>query len=289
MALGVSGLGVHRGTVGARGQPIDRVEHVAGGTALAAVVAVEAHAPAHRAAARVEVALHALLAREVGVVRGELVEGCVRARPGQLQELGLRVARAHGEDRVGRAAVRAQPDLVEAVREVARGRAVQAQLQVLDELGMALAADDLRHAQVHRVLEAAPGEVLVESRHPLVGPGAARCGDVRALERVPAGVAAVAVGAGEPRLGVHLLDARVTGDAAVRRARLLRRLGQAEERQRGGDRGHHANKPGRRLPCASRGFAPNKSQIVGVTSTTPTSSLTIDFFLKSGPQQVQVT
>ena len=61
---------------------------MARGAARSAVVAVEADPAAQRAPLGPQVALHALLARQVGVVRAELALGFSLVEGGRLHELG---------------------------------------------------------------------------------------------------------------------------------------------------------------------------------------------------------
>ena len=214
----------HRG-IGALAQPVEGVLDVAGGAALAAVVAVEAHAPAHGPARGVQVALHALLAHEVGEVGLQLVLGQAALEGGHLDQAVDRAALAqrpaHGEDPVLGAAALEQAHLVIAVREVSGGRAVQARADELDLLLVAGAAGAVHDPHVHRVHEAPPGQVALERGHALVAPGAALALDVRPGLLRGLGVAPVAVDARELGLGVHVLDAVVAVQAAGRAGRAL--------------------------------------------------------------------
>ena len=129
-------------------ESVARVGHVTRRAALAAVVAVETNAPAHGAPLGPQVALHALLAGQVGVVgrearaREPVVEGRYLAQP--LDVAGLGPALGHAEDRVDGALLLDQAHLVVAVGEVpGRGR-VQARQHVLHGVVVAATAGAVR-------------------------------------------------------------------------------------------------------------------------------------------------
>ena len=215
----MSGLGAVDRAVPRARQPVVRVLHMAGGATFAAVLAVEAHAPAHRAALRPQVALQALLARQVAEVRRQVL-----GVPGRLELRHLRqevdhAARGAGarrEHRVGAALLLQRARLVVAVAQVPGRRAVQAGAQVLERVLVATAAGLVHDAQVHRVLEAAAREVRVERRHALVLAARHAARHVRRLLGGRRRVAAVAIDARQGRGRVHVLDARVASEAALR-------------------------------------------------------------------------
>jgi hypothetical protein len=217
--LGMAGLVAHRALVGALGQTVDRVGHVARGATLAAVVAVEADATAHGAAFRPQVALHALLARQVEVVAREFFARQVVAEGGDLAQFldvaGLGLAGGDAEHRKRRELLLVQAHLVEAVGQVARGRRVHARVDALDLRLVARAAGRGDDAQVHRIDEAAPGEVLIGRSDALVTGVGELARHVREQLVVDRAVAAVAIDARDLLIGVHLLDARVAVQAAV--------------------------------------------------------------------------